>query len=76
MIDNDGAARWQRDLALERRFDLGLDLEAIEQRNLFLVQLQFAEVVRHDLLHEFPGFFKHILTVDQDFGNVAAQVVA
>ena len=76
LIDHDRAARRQAHIALERVLDLRLDLIARKQRHRFLVQLELAQVVRHDLLHELARIVVQLGAVDQDFADVVAQVVA
>ena len=76
LVDNDRAACGQAHGALERIFDLRLDLEAREQRHRVLVQLELAQVVRHDLLDELAGVVVELLVVDEDLADVVAQVVA
>ncbi len=76
VVEHQGAARGQVHGARERRFDLAFDLVTVEQRHLVGVQLQLAQIVRHHLLHEFPGIVVNRFVVDQDFADVVAQVIA
>ncbi len=76
LVDDDGATGRQAHGALERILDLRLDLEAREQRHRILVQLQLAQVVRHDLLDELAGIVVELLVIDQDLADVVAQIVA
>jgi hypothetical protein len=76
LVDDDRAAGGQAHGALERVLDLRFDLVAREQRHRFLVELEFAQVVRHDLLHELARVLVELLVVDEDFADVVAQVVA
>ena len=64
------------DLVRVRGFDLVLDLEAREQRDVFFVQLELAQRGRHEALHVFLRFGKDGGTVDQDLADVVVQVVA
>ena len=61
--------------ACESGFDLAFDLKTAEQWNSILVVLQFAYVVRHDLLHELTGILVNLLVVDQDFTNIVSQMI-
>jgi len=76
VVDHDRTARGQTHVAIERVFDLGLDLEAREQRHRILIQLELAQVLRHHLLHEFLGVVEQLLLVDQNLADIVAQVVA
>ncbi len=76
MVDDHRAAGGQTDFPGERRFDLRLDLEAREQRCGVVVALEFAQVVRHDLLKKIARVLEDLLRVDQDFADVFAHVVA
>ena len=62
--------------ASKGRFDLAFNLEAAEQGDIVLVELQFANVVRHHLLHEFTGICVHFFVVDEYFTDIVAQVIA
>ena len=76
LVDHDGAARRQAHGAFERILDLGFDLEAREQRRGVLVQLELAQVVRHDLLDEIARVLEQVFVIDEDLADVIAQVVA
>ncbi len=76
MVDDNAAAGRQRDVVRERRLDLRFDLEAREQRHGVRVQLQLAQVVRHDLFDELGGFLVSPFVVDQDFANLVRKVIA
>ena len=67
VVDDDAAARGQCDRMCECGFDLRLDLEAGKQRHRVRVQLQLAQIMRHDLLDKFTGFLVRRFVVDQDF---------
>ena len=56
-------------------FDIAA-LEAREQRYGVLVELELAQVVRHDLLDELAGVVVELLVIDQDLANIVAQIVA
>ncbi len=75
MVDHQGAAAGQPDFAGKRRLDLAFDLVTGEQRNGVAVDLELAQVVRHDLLHEFAGILEHFLVIDQNLADVLAQIV-
>ncbi len=76
LVDHDRAAGRKPHGALERIFDLRFNLEAREQRNRVLIQLQLAQVVWHHLLDELPRIVVELLGVDEDLADVVAQVVA
>ena len=76
LVDHDRAAGGKAHGALERVLDLRFDLEAREQRRGVLVQLQLAQVVRHDLLHELTRVVVELLVVDQDLADIVTQVIA
>ena len=76
LVDHDRAARRQAHIALVGAFDLRLDLEAVEQRDVVGVVLELAQALRHDLLHELLGVGVQLRRIDQDFADVGAQVVA
>ena len=69
-------ARWQTHLTCEGRLNLAFDLVAGEQRRRVFVMLELAQVVRHDLLHEVFRGLVNLLAVDQNLGDVVAQIVA
>ena len=75
-LDDDGTAARQTDRAGESRLDLTFDLVACEQRHAVLVELELAHVLRHDLLHELLRLLVELAVVDQDLGDVVAQIVA
>ena len=76
MIYNDAAAGRQVNRVRVRALDLALDLKTRKQRNVFGIQLQFAQIVRHDLLYEFTRIVKNPLVIDEDFADVVTQVIA
>src|SRR5688572_4153641 len=76
VIDDDTAAGGQRDLVGIRRLDLALDLVTGEERYVIVVELQPAEIPRHEALHVFLGFVVDLLLVNQDLADVVRQVVA
>src|SRR5690606_37727773 len=77
VVDDDAAARRQRDLMAVGRLDLALDLEAREERyGLVLVELELAQVVRQHALHELERLLIDGRVVDQDFADVVREVVA
>ena len=75
-IDDDAAARLQLHFMPERRFDLALDLEAVEERHRFVVELDAVLVLRHHRIDESVRLLEGILGVDQHFADVGAQAVA
>ena len=75
VVDDNRATRRQAHFTLVGRFDLAFDLVAREQRNTIVVELQLAQVLRHDRLHEFLGLGVQLGIVDQDFIDIRAQVV-
>ena len=60
----------------KRRFNLAFNLVAIEERYVVCVVFQLAEIMRHDLLHEFLGIGEYLVIVDQYFTDIIAQVIA
>src|SRR5699024_8736215 len=76
VVDDYRAAGGQADFAGESRLDLALDLVARKQRGIILIELEFSQAVRHDLLHELACIFENLPVIDQDFADVLAQVVA
>ena len=76
VVDDDGAARGQLHGAAVGAFHLVLDLEARKQRRGVAVALDAAGVLGHHVAHELLGLLEHVVGVDQDFANVAAEVVA
>ena len=75
VVNHDGAARWQAQLATECRFDLRLDLVAREQRHFVFIQAQLAQVLGHHLLDELLGLFEGLRTVDHDLADISPQVI-
>ena len=76
VVDHDGAAGGQAHGAREGAFDLVLDLEAGEERDVVVVVFELAYVVRHHIAHEFLHLAEHFAVVDEDFADVGAVVVA
>ncbi len=76
VVDHDGAARRQVHRARIRRLDLVFDLEARKQRQIVAVTFDPADVVGHHMRHELMRLLVHVLRVDQDFTDVAGEVVA
>ena len=76
VIDDDGAAGRQVDLAGEGGFDLMFDLEAREQRHIVAVALDAVDVARHHGAHEGLGLFIDFVGVDQDLADVRLEIIA
>ena len=76
VIDHDAAARGQRHLVRVRGLDLALDLVSREDRDVVVVELELAQVARHEALHVVLRLGEDLLLVDQDFTDVVGQVVA
>ncbi len=76
VVDDDGAAGRQVDLAGEGGLDLVFDLEAREQRHVVAVTLDAIDVARHDSAHEGASLLVYFVGVDQDFADVRLEVVA
>src|SRR5690606_34455137 len=76
MVDNEATAGGQRHRVRESGFDLCFDLVTREQRYRVGVELQFLEVLRHDLLDELLRFREGRFIVDQDLADIVGQVVA
>jgi len=59
------------------RLNLALDLESCEQRDGFVVvDLELAQIVRHDPFHELAGFRVNVRIVDEDLANLVGEMVA
>ena len=76
VVDHDGAAGGQADLARVGRFDLVLDLEAREQRDVVVVALHAVDVLRHHVGHELARLLIDVVGVDEDLADVGLEVVA
>ena len=76
MVDDDGAARRQGDLARVGRFDLVFDLEAREQRHVVVVALDAIDRTGHHVRHELLRLFEDVVGVDQDLADLGVEVVA
>ena len=76
MVDDDRAARWQRDLPRVRRLDLMLDLKARKQRDIVFVQLDARHVAGHHMAHELLRLFVDAFGVDQDLADVGMEIIA
>ena len=59
-----------------RRFDLRLDLETREQRQLIAVELEPRHLRRHHALHVLARLFVDLLAVDDHLADIRTQVVA
>ncbi len=76
VVDHDGTAGRQVNLACEGSFDLVFDLEAGEQRHIVAVAFDAADVARHDGAHEGARLLEHLVGIDQDLADVRLEVVA
>ncbi|EXI68594.1 MAG: hypothetical protein AW08_00906 [Candidatus Accumulibacter adjunctus] len=76
MVDDDGAARRQGDLARIGGLDLVLDLETREEGHVITVTLDAVDRARHDVRHELLRLIEHLVGVDQDLADVGLEVVA
>ncbi len=76
MVEHDRATGFQMNLARKRRLDLMFDLVTRKQRDLIFVELELADVLRHDLLHELQSALVNILVIDEDLADVATQIIA
>ena len=76
MVDDDGAAGRQVDLAGEGSLDLVLDLEPGEERHVVAVAFDAVDVTRHHGGHEGRGLLVDLVGVDQDLADVGLEVVA
>ncbi len=77
VVDHDAAAGGQLHLVRVRRFDLALDLEAGEERDVVRVELQAAlGVRREEALHVRLRLLEGGRIVHQDLADVVAEVVA
>ena len=63
-------------LARVGRFDLVLDLEAREQRDVVVVALHAVDVLRHHVGHELARLLEDVVGVDEDLADVGLEVVA
>ena len=70
VVDHDASRRRAGRPCASTRFDLALDLEAREQRHAVVVELELAQVVRHDALHELLRLVVDFRLVDQDLADV------
>ena len=75
-VNNNGAAGWQSHLALESRFNLAFDLEAVEHRDRIFVELNPALVLGHDVADEIQRMLVCIGGIDHDLVDIFAQVIA
>jgi len=75
VIDDDGAAGGQIDLAGIGGFDLMLNLEAGEEGNIILVTLDPIDVVGHDRAHEGFGLLENFVRIDEQFADVRLEVI-
>ena len=75
MVDHDAAARGQVDRMREGRFYLAFDLVTGKERHRIRVMLEFARVLRHYLLDKLVGFLVGLLVVDEDFADIAGEIV-
>ena len=76
VVDDDGAAGRQGDLARVGRLDLVFDLEAREQRHVVAVALDPGDIARHHVRHELLRLLEDVVGIDQDFADVRREVVA
>ena len=76
VVDHDRAAGGQGYLTGIGRLDLVLDLEAREQGNVVVVQLDSVDVGRHHVRHELPGLLVDGLGVDQQLADFLVEIVA
>ena len=76
VVDHDGAARGERNGARVGGFDLLLDLEAREERNVVAVALHAVDHVGHDVRHELARLLVDFIRVDEDFADLGLEVVA
>ncbi len=76
VVDHDRAARGQRHLPRVRGLDLVLDLEAREERDVVLVELDAVHVGRHHVAHELLRLLVDRFRVDQELADVRVEVVA
>ena len=74
MIDDDRTAGGEVNRPCERRFNLAFNLVTIKERYVIGVMFQFADIMRHDLLHEFAGVGKDLFVIDQDFTDIIAKI--
>ena len=76
MVNHDSAARGQRNLATEGRFDLVLNLEAREKRHVIAVAFHARHISRHDVAHELLRLLVDVVGVDEDLADVGLEIVA
>ena len=76
VIDDNRTTGGQTDFALIGGLDLAFNLIAREQRNPVVVELQLAEVLRHDSLHELLRLRMQLGVINQNFIDIRAQIVA
>ena len=76
VVDDDRAARGQLHLVCIGRFDLALDLVAVEERDVIRVHLQASTAFRrHETLHVLGGDGMGTRFVDQHLADVIREVV-
>jgi len=76
VIDDDQSTAWQANFSLKGRLNLAFDLVAAKQRNPVVVELELLQVMRHNLLNEFPGTLIDLTVINQDLADIGAQVIA
>ncbi len=76
LVDDDVAARFQSHDRTEHRIELGLDLEALKQRQHVLVGLHVLRMARHEHAHELFRVAISRLAVDEDLRDLLVVEIA
>ncbi len=76
LVDHDRAAAGQLHGAAVSGFNLVFDLETAEQRRVVAVALDAVPLLRHHVRHELVRLLVNVVRVDQDFADIAVEVIA
>ena len=76
LVDDDVAARFQRDHGAEHRVELPLDLVPDKERLRLLIWMHVLGMARHEHAHEVLGLAVRVVAGDQDFVDVFVIEVA
>ena len=76
LVDHDRAAAGQLHRAAVGGLDLVFNLKAAEQWCVVAVAFDAVALFRHHVRHELVRLFVDVIRVDQDFTNVAVEVIA
>ncbi len=76
VVDDQVAARFELDFAVERPLDLRFNLEAVEERLGAVIERDARAQPRHVGLHELDDALVHFFVVTPEFFNIARKQVA